>query len=334
MSVSELIESFVPVLGFPPEDGSLFLAIMRRGVLSELLRIDLEGKQPAVAHLAAMATRSGGDGVVAVVLSAEPRSFDVGQIVEAVSGELFRAGLPLAGAYVVDRLAAGGRWRSVGRREETGVLGDPAQCAMAPDAVSFGRRQYRSRQELAAVVESHPNRVAKLRPLLTQAAAARGWRRAVRASRRAAHRLAAGETLHDAELAAIGASLLKPKVRDALIAATVSDAERAGPAEELWTLLTRVLPAPWRAEALVLVAIAAYVRGDGPLASAATLAALAVDVDHQGARQLDIALHFIGLHPEEVRRLLSPSWRHRRPGFSRLPAEVPAHVRAAASRQL
>jgi hypothetical protein len=52
----------------------------------------------------------------------------------------------------------------------------------------------------------------------------------------------------------------------------------AAEAEALWTLLARVLPEPWRAEALVLLAV--YVRGDGSLAGIAVLAALADDAEH------------------------------------------------------
>ena len=84
----------------------------------------------------------------------------------------------------------------------------------------------------------------------------------------------------------------------------------AAEAEALWTLLARVLPEPWRAEALVLLAVSAYVRGDGSLAGTAVLAALADDAEHPMAGMLDTALQD-AVRPEEIRELLVPAGRRR-----------------------
>jgi len=120
------------------------------------------------------------------------------------------------------------------------------------------------------------------------------------------------------ELAAVGASLTDRGVRDTLFTAAASN--RAVEAEALWTVLARVLPRPWRAEALALLAVSAYVRGDGSLAGAAVQAALADVAEHPMAGMLDTALQD-AVRPEEIRELLLPAGR-RRQGLRRAPTRL------------
>ena len=82
----------------------------------------------------------------------------------------------------------------------------------------------------------------------------------------------------------------------------------AGPAESLWADLSRRLPGPWRAEALVLLAFSAYARGDGPLAGIALDAALSCEPGHNMAGKLDQALRS-GMRPEEIRDLARTGYR-------------------------
>jgi hypothetical protein len=96
------------------------------------------------------------------------------------------------------------------------------------------------------------------------------------------------------------------QVRDTLYALAVG--ESAGEAESLWALLSRNLPRPWRAEALVLLAFSAYARGDGPLAGVSLEAALRCDPDHRMAGMLDTALQS-GLRPEHIRDLAVTGYR-------------------------
>jgi hypothetical protein len=73
-------------------------------------------------------------------------------------------------------------------------------------------------------------------------------------------------------------------------------------------MLCRALPAPWRVEALVLLAFSAYSRGDGPLAGVALEAALRDGGDHRMASMLDTALQS-GLRPEKIRDLALTGYR-------------------------
>jgi hypothetical protein len=55
---------------------------------------------------------------------------------------------------------------------------------------------------------------------------------------------------------------------------------------------------------LALLAVSAYVRGDGPLTGVALSAALAADPGHRMAGLLDVALHG-GVRPEELRAVIA-----------------------------
>jgi len=122
----------------------------------------------------------------------------------------------------------------------------------------------------------------------------------------AAAQLADGASLDDALLARLGGALRDVRVRDTLYALAVG--ESAGQAEDLWALLARTLPDPWRVEALSLLAFSAYARGDGPLAGVALDAALRGDPTHRMSGMLDTALQS-GLRPEKIRGLATTGYR-------------------------
>ena len=117
---------------------------------------------------------------------------------------------------------------------------------------------------------------------------------------------ATGNSSSDAELAALACALVDVQVRDTLYALAVG--HNAGEAESLWALLSRSLPTPWRAEALVLLAFSAYARGDGPLAGVSLEAALRCEPGHRMAGMLDTALQS-GLRPEHIRELAVTGYR-------------------------
>jgi hypothetical protein len=118
--------------------------------------------------------------------------------------------------------------------------------------------------------------------------------------------VADGQPLSDEQVAQLGCALGDVQVRDTLYALAVG--ENADAAETLWAVLTRVLPQPWRVEALVLLAFSAYARGDGPLAGVSLQAALRCEPDHRMAGMLDQALQS-GLRPERIRELAGTGYR-------------------------
>lgn len=141
----------------------------------------------------------------------------------------------------------------------------------------------------------------------------------------AAARVASGELLSDAELAALGCALSDPQVRDILYALAVG--EGADDVESLWAVLARTLPPPWRVEALVLLAFSAYARGDGPLAGVSLQEALRCEPEHRMAGMLDTALSS-GLRPEDIRDLALTGYRLAKQFGVRLPPRRPFGRRA------
>ena len=213
--------------------------------------------------------------------------------------------------HVVDRVAAGGRWHCVDGCGAGGVVDDPSASPLAVAAVLDGRRLYARRADLQAVIAVDDRvRSAALTGLIAEQAALRDQtrgadpdacvRRGVEAAMAAAAAVADGQQIGDPDLVGLACALADVEVRDTLYALAVGHS--AGDAESLWALLSRTLPTPWRAEALVLLAFSAYARGDGPLAGVSLEAALRCEPGHRMAGMLDTALQS-GLRPEHIREL-------------------------------
>lgn len=304
-----LLEGLAAVLGFAPVQSLVVVALSESGAVVCVLRADLSDieAEGALERLATLAVDSGAASVVAVFVSQDsalcPVCAEQFADVGTRLGDLLGAkGARLAGGFVVDEIAAGGRWRCVDGCGERGVLGDPLSSPLAAAAVVAGRRLYRDREELAASVRVDAAAAATVAGLMPTGGEPVCVRDAVRAAVSAARRMAAGETVAAKDLARVGVSLADVRVRDCL--STLADSELAAGAELLWTALARALPQPWRAEALALLAHAAYVRGEGPLAGVALAAALAEVPEHRFSGLLDQALQ-AGIQPEAVRGLLA-----------------------------
>lgn len=313
-SIGDVVRNLVGMLGFRPAE-SLVVAAVQGGCVSCVLRVDLGdvAASNALERLASLVGRSGADGALAVFVSTLCSSCEM--CAERFAGMAARlgealeaAGVRFLDAVMVDRVEAGGRWQCVDGCGKTGVLDDPASSAAAAAAVVAGRRMYETRDELRAIVAVDVQRAAAMAPMLAGADGADGAGGAVddvpvsvRQAVAAVRRVGQGAVLSNAELADIGASLGDVRVRDALF--TLVDSHEASAAEMLWSQLARVLPQPYRSEALCLVGFSAFSRGEGPLAGVALEAALADDPAHRMAGLLDCALQN-GVRPEEIRNLI------------------------------
>ena len=326
-----LIAALPAVLGFVPEN-SLVLVSLDGGEMGSVMRVDLsEDVADRVGHLAEIAAAAGPEAAIAVIVDADgahcPGCNDEHrQLCAALAEALAQHDIQLWAAHVVDRVDRGGRWHCVDGCGAGGAIDDPSASPLAAAAVLDGRRLYRRRADLQAVIAVDAARSAELADPLRQHAAKREVaqrvdpvgcaRRDVRHAMAAAARVAGGETPSGTELAAVGCALSDVQVRDTLYALAVG--ERAGDAESLWALLARSLPEPWRVEALVLLAFSAYARGDGPLAGVSLDAALRCDPEHRMGRMLDQALQS-GLRPERIRELAVTGYRLARRLGVRLP---------------
>ena len=303
-----LIAAVPAVLGFVPVN-SLVLITIDRGDMGPVLRVDLSAALTAgTEHFASVVASSSPDSAIAVIV--DDGDAEHLELADELAVSLDDHGIVLLAALAVDRLAQGGRWHCVDGCGAGGVIDDPEASPMAAAAVLDGRRLYGRREDLQEVVGVlDPERRDRLReainrcaPTGDEAAAAAG----VRLALQMAERVRDDTELDDSDVAALARALADPRVRDTLYALAVG--ERAAEAEALWTRLARILPEPWRAEALVLVAFSAYARGDGPLAGISLEAALNCRPTHRMAGMLDQALQS-GMHPRQIRELALTGYR-------------------------
>ncbi|MGA5465222.1 DUF4192 domain-containing protein [Mycobacterium sp. NPDC050041] len=312
-----LIAAVPAVLGFVPEQ-SLVLVTVHHGDLGGVLRVDLsDGLAASIDDLARVAAAAAPDAVVAVIVDecgadCEPCNDAHRELVDRLDAALAEHGIDLLDAHVVDRVAAGGRWHSVDGRAG-GPVDDPSASPLAAAAVLDGRRLYRSRAELEAVLDPEPARSEELIEMIRSRAQDRRaprpdavLRSEIEDTIAAARRLGDGRRPDDTQMAAMACALTDPSVRDTLYALAIG--QDADLAEALWVLLSRTLPPPWRNEALVLLAFSAYARGDGPLAGVALEAALRLDPRHRMAGMLDQALRS-GMRPDQIRELALTGYR-------------------------
>jgi hypothetical protein len=312
-----LIAALPAVLGFIPEK-SLVLVTLEDGELGCVMRADLSDDAcDVVVHMAAVAAASCPDGAIVVIVDEDGASCrmcndDYRELTRVATYALEEHGIELRDAHVVDRVAAGGRWHRADG-PGGGVVEDPSSSPLAVAAVLDGRRLCASRDELLDVITATDLEHSAVLSEVIERAAHTGGSRPDSAARRdvelamsAAADVAEGRVVTDDDVARLAWALTDPRVRDTLYALAVG---RTGDqVEALWALLSRVLPDPWRVEALVLFAFSAYVRGDGPLAGVSLEAALRGDASHKMARMLDQALQS-GMRPEQIRELARTGYR-------------------------
>jgi hypothetical protein len=110
--------------------------------------------------------------------------------------------------------------------------------------------------------------------------------------------------LDDERIVRLTVALGRPRIRDTCLTLSITD--RAVAIERLWTVLTRAVPAPERAEPAFLLALCAYLRGSAVLAGMSLEVALDADPNHPLASLLRDALDG-GTPPGEVRRMVASS---------------------------
>lgn len=314
----KLIAALPALLGFVPES-SLVLVTVRHGRPYCAMRADLaDDPFGTVEHMADVAAGSRPQHAVLVIVDEEGApcrlcNDDYRAISDRMRNALEGHGIVAWSALVVDRVAVGGRWHCVDGCGDNGPVDDPSSSPLAAAAVLSGRRLYTCRDELVDVVApTDPARTAGVADLISSAEHDGGGRPDAAArddvhhAMEAASDLAAGKAITDGSIARLAASFGDPRVRDTLYALCAGPS--ADRVEALWSMLARLLPPPWRAEALVLLAFSAYVRGDGTLAGISLEAAQECDPLHRMAGMLDQALRS-GMTPEQIRELAHTGYR-------------------------
>jgi hypothetical protein len=313
-----LIASLPALLGFVPERSLVFVTAAD-GWLGAVVRADLqEALETSAERLITLAGTSGAQIVIAVIIDDEGPDCAMcadqyRDLAHDMAEGLAEHGIELVATHVVAEVAAGARWHCADGCGADGLIDDPGATPLAAAAVLDGRRLYRKRADLVeAVAVRDPAAAAALGAVADRTARPARNRpdAAVRAdvehALQCSDRFSRGVPLADDDAARLARSLTDVRVRDTLCALAVG--EHAARAEELWSELARRLPERWRADALVLLAFFAYVRGDGPLAGVAVNAALDGEPEHRLGGMLDRALQ-AGLPPDQISRLARSGFR-------------------------
>jgi Domain of unknown function (DUF4192) len=307
---SELIAAVPHLLGFHPHDSVVLMALHGKS-LGLTLRADLppaDQAQPLAEQLLRPIVRQRPTGVALVVVGGDA-TLDGDPphrvLVDALDDVLTGAGLPLVHAAWTTETTAGAPWRCYDDPLCTGTVVDPATSPLAAATVAAGAVTFRSREAMAELLAAENPVAFQRRAALLDAADAEHPMSTELVEQRLAqlrelHRAAsAGDlVLSDSIVAEVASALCDHRVRDACL--PWSSGPDAVAAERLWLALVRATPAPERAEPAALLALVAYLRGDGALASIALDTALQACPQHSLSSLLRAALDG-GLSPELLR---------------------------------
>ncbi|WP_327141301.1 DUF4192 domain-containing protein [Nocardia sp. NBC_01327] len=332
---ADLIVSVPAMLGFTPNRSLVLVFVKRETGCDRVLSVPLAVRTASpleqerlsdteIADLAArMCRQSDASAVLAVLVDdrqsrpAVPVTTDdrYGSVLEALDTHLDSVGLKFGGAWSVRVIATDAAWWNPFDPRQHGHLPDPARSPIAVGHKAIGRPIYRTRDELAAFVDIDLALRDQVAALLPNAAADAQQRlaRTVRIGDPDAYtRQAVWQVMQTIKafsansvpapqtLANMAVALRDTDVRDVMFG--VAAGVHADRAEQLWTILTRALPDPDRAEAATLLAFHALLRGEGVRADIAVDAALAADPEHRMAYLLGVAVA-TAIPPQRMRRL-------------------------------
>jgi len=307
---SELIAAVPHLLGFHPQDSVVLLALHGRS-LGLTLRTDLVAPDQArrlAEQLLLPIARTQPTGVALVVIggnASADEDLPHRALVTALHDVLAGAGLPVMLAAWTTETKRGAPWRCYDDSLGTGTVADPATSPLAAATVASGAVTFGSREELAELLATEDPAALHRRAVLLDAAdgehplSARLVKQRF-AQLRQLHRAAeAGNlALSDSVVSEVASALCDHRVRDACL--PWCSGSGAVAAERLWLALVRATPAPERAEPAALLALTAYLRGDGALAGVALDAAQHACPHHSLSGLLRAALDG-GLPPELLR---------------------------------
>ncbi|MDQ4032693.1 MAG: DUF4192 domain-containing protein [Actinomycetota bacterium] len=307
---AELIAAVPHLLGFHPHDSVVLLALHGKR-LGLTLRADLldNVQAPLLAEqLLPPLTRQRPTGVALVVIGGDltPDGDPPHRaLVDALDDMLTSVGLPLVHAVWTAQITGGAPWRCYDDYLCAGTVSDPGASPLAAATVAAGAVTFGSREEMVALLAGDDPAALQRRAVLLDAADADHPMSSALVAQRFAqlrklHRAAAAGdiALSDKTVTEVASALCDHRVRDACL--PWCSGPGAVAAERLWLALVRATPEPERAEPAALLALVAYLRGDGALAGVALDAALQACPQHSLSGLLRAALDG-GLPPEVLR---------------------------------
>ncbi|MGH3871019.1 MAG: DUF4192 domain-containing protein [Pseudonocardiaceae bacterium] len=323
---ADLIAAVPHLLGFHPCDSVVLLALHGKR-LGLTLRADLvhDVQAPLLAEqLLEPIVRQQPTGVALILIGGAltPDGDPPHRaLVDVLDGMLCSAGLPLVHAAWTAQIADGAPWRCYDDPTCVGTVPDPTASPLAAATVAAGAVTFTSREEMVALLNGEDPAALHRRAALLDVADAEHPMSSKLIARRFArleqlYRAAAtGDIkLSDSTVAQAASALCDHRVRDACL--PWCSGPGAVAAERLWLALVRATPAPERAEPAALLALTAYLRGDGAMAGVALDAALQACPQHSLSGLLRAALD-AGLPPEVLRTVAADaaaalSWPARR----------------------
>ncbi|MBF6137251.1 DUF4192 domain-containing protein [Nocardia puris] len=329
----QFIAAVPAMLGFVPER-SLVVAVLRQSSahthdVQVVARLDLPpaGQDSLLPErLVKVCRSSGAVHALAVIIDDRASRPDDAcgandvehqRLVDRLRQDLAACDVVLAGAWAMPRISEAARWWNIESPEFHGLLPDPSASQVAAQHVFAGRVLRSSREELVDFIAIDKVMRAQVLAHLPDAAAdaQRRLARAIQINNPDAYtRMALCRVLSviaqaravvaipARAIAEVSVALRDLAVRDVMFG--VAGGAHAHAAEHLWSVLTRALPDPDRAEAATLLAFSAYLRGDGVLAGIALEQALASDPEHRMAVLLDIGLQ-TALPPARLAKLVN-----------------------------
>jgi hypothetical protein len=317
----DLIAAVQPVLGFHPTDSLLVMGLQGTDttVISMMVRTDLpspDDHRLLAANLTQTLELNDIDAVVLLVVGgAEGDGPDLPHraLLAACDEEFASAGIGVVEQLWVADTRGNESWRCYQNDNCGGPVPDPRSTVLAAHTVAAGVVLHDQRDDLVATLAPADEDVLAQRAQLLAAPdeynSVRGLED-LTMLRAAIDRATEGQLPEsDAEFVALARALANHTVRDACLAP--EDARRSAAAERLWTRLVRGLPTPERAEPACLLSFAAYLRGDGGLASIALDVAESADPHHQLAELLRKSIR-VGLPPARLRKVAEEASRYSR----------------------
>lgn len=229
-------------------------------------------------------------------------------LMDVVDAILSQFGTELRSAHIVGRIEANAPWASFFGDTRRGVLTDHRLAPVTLASVVNGKVIRGSRDELERLLDPAPEAVRRMVETAIDTAADRATERTDLESLQFVLDLLQTDRIAPfgpMEIAETAWAVERITVRDMLLAVSVTSL--CHQAQQLWIALTRALPDADRATAATLLGFFAYVRGEGPLAGTAFLAALASQPDHSFATLLDNAL-MNAMRPDFVREVASRAY--------------------------
>jgi hypothetical protein len=328
----DLIAALPGMLGFLPVDSVVLVTFTGtdRLTVEAVLRTDL----PEPDHVLDLVdqlrivVRNHRPSVVALVVlgaagTEQPGVLPHRPLVELLAATFDSEGIALAHAVWAPRIERDVTWRCYRDIECCGVVRDPATSPVTTAMAVAGAVTFASREDMAALLAADPaDDLARRSDLIDELSRDHGGpagqhraRQDLELVERTIDRLASAGTPgaggcsafepDDEMIARLARAVSDPDVREACLAYALT--ERARPAEALWTLLTRATPGRARAEAASLLAVSAYLRGEGALAGMAADVAIEANPEHGLASTMHDVIAF-GVPPGQFRSMLAESF--------------------------